>query len=60
MLVEEVLNTQEVLDPWSFEFQNSVNSNSNSSEFFRIILCNVRVRDWGSKLAPNVCPMLST
>jgi hypothetical protein len=52
MLAEEGLNAQKVVDPWSFEFQNSGNSNSNSSEFFRIILCNVRVRDWGSKLAP--------
>ena len=47
MLAEEGLNAQKVVDPWSFEFQNS----GNSSEFLRIILCNVRVGGRGSKLA---------
>ena len=55
MLTEEGLKVEKVVDPWSFEFQNSGNSNSNSSEFLRIILCNVRVRGRGSKLA-QICP----
>jgi hypothetical protein len=45
MLAEEGLNAQKAVDSWRFEFQNSGNSNSNSSEFLRFILCNVRVRD---------------
>jgi hypothetical protein len=51
MLAEEELNAQKVLDPWSFESQNSENSNSISSEILRIILWNERVRGLGSKLA---------
>ena len=51
MLAEEGLNAQKVLDPWSFESQNSEIQTQFQDEILRIILSNGRVRGLGSKLS---------
>ena len=51
MLAEVEWNAQKVLDPWSFESQNSEIQTQFQDEILRIILSNGRVRGLGSKLA---------